>query len=169
MLFKTIKTMLIIGVVTAFLSACSTTSKPTTDNIGPNISDEVTASNSIVSSNGSNKVSVSDSVVAPLGTIFYFDFDSSVLSADSRQLLNQHVSALKAKPRAVRLEGHADERGTREYNIALGERRAKVIRTYFVTQGVYSPIEVVSYGEESPAVDESNEYAWQQNRRVEIK
>ena len=69
----------------------------------------------------------------------------------------------------VRVEGHADERGTREYNLALGERRANAVRAYLVAQGASrSQIEVISYGEEKPVNNSHNESGWAQNRRVEI-
>ena len=163
MLHKTIKAVIGICAVSLFLSACSSTS--TTE--GGSTTDQSTTGTN-VNTGGSDKGGVTQ-VVAPTETVFYFDFDSSALRAESRALLDAHAAALKASPRAVRLEGHADERGTREYNIALGERRAQAVRAYLLSQGVTSPIEVVSYGEERPAVDASNEYAWQQNRRVEIK
>jgi peptidoglycan-associated lipoprotein len=162
MISKTIKAIFTISAVVLFLSACSTT---TTENPDSTAS----TGGSSATTTGSGKNSVSNGVAAPTATVFYFDFDSSVLRADSRSLLNAHAAALQAKHRAVRLEGHADERGTREYNIALGERRAQAVRAYLLSQGVTSSIEVVSYGEERPAVDQSNNSAWQQNRRVEIK
>jgi len=69
----------------------------------------------------------------------------------------------------VRLEGHADERGTREYNLALGERRANAVQAYLMSQGAArSQIEVVSYGEEKPASTGHDQASWEQNRRVEI-
>lgn len=163
MLHKTIKAAIGICAVSLFLSACSSTS---TEDTG---SQQTTTSSPSATTGGSNTGSVNQGVVAPTQTVFYFDFDSSALRADSRALLDAHAAALKASPRAIRLEGHADERGTREYNIALGERRAQAVRAYLLSQGVTSAIEVVSYGEERPAVDASNDYAWQQNRRVEIK
>ena len=77
---------------------------------------------------------------------------------------------LQSNPRNVRLEGHADERGTREYNMALGERRAQAVKEFLVLQGVSpSLIEVISYGEERAAAYGSNEDAWGLNRRVELK
>ncbi len=160
---KTIKTLVMLCTAAFVLSAC--TSNSTSDTAS------TADSSSNASSNASNKgnVSPSEKKAVALGTVFYFDFDSSNLRAESRQLLNAHAAALKASPRSIRLEGHADERGTREYNIALGERRAQAVRAYLLAQGVNSAIEVISYGEERPAVDQSNEYAWQQNRRVVIK
>ena len=107
---------------------------------------------------------------ANLDTVFYFDFDQATLSADSRTALDGHVAVLSTNDSKVRLEGHADERGTREYNIALGERRANAVANYLIVNGVARyRIESVSYGEERPVASASNESAWSQNRRVEIK
>lgn len=103
-------------------------------------------------------------------TVYYFDFDKAELSADTREALDVVASVLKNTNESIRLEGHADERGTREYNLALGERRAKAVASYLSVQGVpSSSIEIISYGEEKPAVAESNEAAWAKNRRVELK
>jgi len=101
----------------------------------------------------------------------YFDFDTSVIRDDSREVLDLHVAYLNANPmQNVVLEGHADERGTREYNNALGERRGNAVKNYFMVQGVSADrIEVISYGEEKPAVIGHNNAAWSKNRRVEIK
>lgn len=105
-----------------------------------------------------------------LDGLFYFDFDQSIVKRRGHSELNTHAQALSDNSDfRVRLEGHADERGTREYNNALGERRAIAIRAYLMNSGALSSqIEVISYGEEKPAVDESNESAWAENRRVEI-
>lgn len=101
--------------------------------------------------------------------VFYFEFDSSVLSADARSALTIYAEVLQENPESVRLEGHADERGSREYNMALGERRANAVRDFLILQGVdASLIETVSYGEERPASMGSNEAAWALNRRVEL-
>src|SRR5688572_13710304 len=104
-------------------------------------------------------------------TIFYFEFDSSELSTEDRNALVYHAEALKANPtRRIRLEGHADERGTREYNLALGERRAQTIERYLQVQGVAAgQMETISYGEEMPAETATGEAAYSRNRRVEIK
>ncbi len=107
---------------------------------------------------------------AAMGTIFYFDFDSSSLTDEARAQVDAHVAALLGNNDSVRLEGHTDERGTREYNLALGERRANAVRDYMVANGVPSyRIETVSYGEENPVAYGSGESNWQQNRRVELK
>ena len=105
-----------------------------------------------------------------VATVFYFGFDESALSPEARAALTAHAERLQESPEQVRLEGHTDERGSREYNMALGERRANAVRDFLVLQGVNpSLIETVSYGEERPAVMGSYEGAWEQNRRVELK
>lgn len=107
---------------------------------------------------------------ARAATVFYFDFDQSILPAEARAALQIHAARLKDQPRNIRLEGHADERGSREYNMALGERRANAVRDFLVLQGVDGNlIETISYGEERPAELGSNESAWSKNRRVELK
>ena len=103
-------------------------------------------------------------------TIFYFDFDVSEFRPADRDVLTYHARDLAANPsKRIRLEGHADERGTREYNLALGERRAIGILNYLIVNGAArSQIETVSYGEEQPEDRGSSEQAYGRNRRVEI-
>ena len=103
-------------------------------------------------------------------TVFYFDFDVSEFRQADRDVLTYHAKDLAANPsKRIRLEGHADERGTREYNLALGERRANGLLNFLIVNGAArSQIEVVSYGEERPAERGQNDTAYQQNRRVEI-
>ena len=102
-------------------------------------------------------------------TVFYFEFDRSDLSAEARAALVHHANYLKSNPSArYRLEGHADERGTREYNLALGERRAQAVERYLQVQGVSSnQLETISYGEENPVDTRTTEAAYALNRRVE--
>lgn len=103
-------------------------------------------------------------------TVFYFDFDKALLKSESRAALVEHAAFLMDNPRPVRLEGHADERGTREYNMALGESRGNAVKEFLVLQGVSpSMIEVISYGEEQAASFGSSNAAWSMNRRVELK
>lgn len=107
---------------------------------------------------------------ADLMTVFYFDYDRSTLTYETRQALDAHAGILSNSSRSIRLEGHADDRGTREYNLALGERRAKSIADYLVLQGVSrSQIESISYGEEKPLAFGQNEDSYRKNRRVELK
>ena len=103
-------------------------------------------------------------------TVFYFGFDRSDLSAEARAALVHHANYLKNTPSAnYRLEGHADERGTREYNLALGERRAQAVERYLQVQGVSSgQLETISYGEENAVDSGSSDSAYSRNRRVEI-
>lgn len=102
--------------------------------------------------------------------VIYFMYDSSQVQPDFEPVINAHASYLVANSsQRITLEGHADERGSREYNIALGEQRANAISRLFKMQGVSpSQLEIVSYGEEKPAEEGSDEAAWQLNRRVEI-
>lgn len=115
--------------------------------------------------------SMAKAAVAELKSVFYFDFDQAVIQADAFEDLSAHAKYLAAYPDArLVLEGHADERGTREYNMALGERRAKAVSRFLAVQGAGSnQIEVVSYGEERPAMMGHDEGSWAQNRRVELK
>lgn len=103
-------------------------------------------------------------------TLFFFEFDKSDLNQDALNDLDAHAKYLAADRSAkVRLEGHADERGTRAYNLALGERRANSVTRYLVIQGVNrSQIETVSYGEERPLSLSRDDNGWSRNRRVEL-
>ncbi|PLT21198.1 peptidoglycan-associated lipoprotein Pal [Psychrobacter sp. MES7-P7E] len=102
--------------------------------------------------------------------VVYFAFDSSEITAQSASVLNQHISLLNSNPAAtVVIAGHTDERGSREYNMALGERRAQAARNYLAAQGVTANnIRVISYGEERPAAAGNTEDAYAQNRRAEL-
>jgi len=108
---------------------------------------------------------------AALQSVFYFDFDKSVVQQDGYAALEKHAAYLSSNPNAaVRLEGHADERGTREYNMALGERRANAVARFLQVNGVNaSQVETISYGEEKPAMLGHSAESWAQNRRVELK
>ncbi|MEE9424025.1 MAG: peptidoglycan-associated lipoprotein Pal [Methylococcales bacterium] len=101
---------------------------------------------------------------------FYFDFDSSQVRSEDYQAINAHADYLLANPESViSLEGHTDQKGTREYNIALGEQRAISVAKMMQIKGVNdSQIQAVSYGEEKSASPGNDEYAQSQNRRVEI-
>ena len=102
--------------------------------------------------------------------VVYFEYDSSEIRADFNNMLAAHGRYLAATPNArVRLEGHADERGSREYNIGLGERRAQAVRQLLLLGGATaSQLSTISYGEERPAVFGSDEEAYGLNRRVEL-
>ena len=98
----------------------------------------------------------------------YFDFDSYSLDGEDRATLDAQAQWLASNPNVrVTIEGHADERGTREYNLALGDRRANAARDYLQNRGVAATrMQVISWGKERPAVEGSNESAWAQNRRA---
>ena len=106
-----------------------------------------------------------------LADVVYFDFDSYELRPDDADIAARHGIQLADNPSwSVRLEGHADERGSREYNIGLGERRAQAVRRVLLLQGAQpSQISTVSFGEERHVALGSNEEAWSQKRRVEFK
>ncbi|WP_331346404.1 peptidoglycan-associated lipoprotein Pal [Cellvibrio sp. UBA7661] len=153
MITKALKQGLTLAVVMSFLVGCSSS-----DNKGT----EPTTTGSAVTDTSSSE--------ATLSNVVYFDFDQYALTAESRAVLLAHADKLKGASVAVRLEGHADERGSREYNMALGEKRANAVRDFLVTQGVNgSSLEVISFGEEQPVATGSDEASWSQNRRVEVK
>lgn len=105
------------------------------------------------------------------GAVLHFEFDQALLTEESRARLERIADALRKHPEVkVRISGHCDERGTTEYNFALGQRRAEVARNYLVTLGVKDArVETVSYGEEKPASPGSDADAWARNRRDEIR
>jgi peptidoglycan-associated lipoprotein len=111
-----------------------------------------------------------DAATAGAATRLLFDFDSSEVRPEYNAAIAAHARRLSSSPGTrVRLEGHTDERGSPEYNIGLGERRAQAVRRALMLQGASdSQIVTVSYGEERPAAEGESEEAWAQNRRVEI-
>ena len=119
---------------------------------------------------GGSELPAEDIYAGELATTIYFDFDSSEVRADDIDIIARHAVQISDDMRiSVRLEGHADERGSREYNIGLGERRAQAVRRLLLLQGVAAgQISTVSFGEERPAAFGSGESAYSQNRRVEI-
>ena len=112
-----------------------------------------------------------DDMMEGPATVIYFDFDSSDIRSEDAETVRRHAMQLADNPgMRVLLEGHADERGSREYNIGLGERRAQSVRRALMFQGARTnQIRTVSFGEERPAAMGSNEAAYSQNRRVEIR
>ena len=132
------------------------------------------ASSSGVGDEGFRQGGAFDDGMGPLDAlenrVIYFAFDAADVDADSLRLLESHGAYLAENGgMTVRLEGHADERGSREYNIGLGERRAQAVRQILLLQGVASTqLNTVSYGEERPAALGSDEEAWSLNRRVEL-
>ena len=113
---------------------------------------------------------VQEYTAAILETVIHFDFDRSMIKPEFMKVLDAHAAFLVANPdKSFTIEGHADERGTPEYNIALGERRAMSVSTYLENMGVASSqISIVSYGEEKPVNLNHNATAWAENRRAEL-
>ncbi len=150
------------------LSACSTTDDEgaivTTDREGITTS----ASGDFVSAMVPNAAAgTQEDLNVNIGDRVFFGYDRYDLSSEGRDILAAQATWLQQYDSLyVTVEGHADERGTREYNLALGERRANSVKNYLVALGVSpSRINVISYGKERPAVPGSNESAWSQNRR----
>ena len=120
--------------------------------------------------NAENSANASVTTVSPFETV-YFDFDKSDLRQDSRDVLSKNAeSILKSYPAAkIQIEGHCDERGSAEYNLALGERRAKSAQKYLTTLNVKAEnLSIISYGKEKAAVNGNDEAAWAKNRRAEF-
>ena len=155
----------------SLLSACATTDQQdasATDNAATASSSTSTAVSSGVDSASAVEIPVEP--VVQLENVFYFDYDQASLGSDVRASLDAQAAALRNSNVAIVLEGHADERGSREYNLALGERRAKAVADYLVIQGISrARIEVVSFGEERPVALRSNSEDYALNRRVELK
>jgi peptidoglycan-associated lipoprotein len=156
MITKAMKQGLTFAVVMGFLVGCSSSDKKVAPVVAPVAPPVVEAP-------------VVEKMVE-LATVVYFEFDKYDLTPESRSLLLAHAEKLKGASMSVRLEGHADERGSREYNMALGEKRAHAVRDFLVLQGVKAAsLESVSYGEERPVATGHDDSSWSQNRRVEIK
>ena len=107
-------------------------------------------------------------LVVNIGDRVFFAYDSFSLTPEAQQIISQQAEWMKRYPNVrLTIEGHCDERGTREYNLALGERRANSVKTFLTAQGVdMSRVSTVSYGKERPAVMGSSAEAWAQNRRA---
>ena len=158
-----------------FLAACSTTPKDTADSSGSGSS----SSSSDVSSTGEGTVTETspdsntivpgsqEDLIVNVGDRVFFDYASSDLDSDAQELLQDQVAWLKQySDVSVIIEGHCDERGTREYNLALGEKRAQSVKNYLIGLGISADrVSTISYGKERPAVVGSNDGAWAQNRR----
>lgn len=168
------KRLFTLFAATAFLAACETASTTTGDVTGSAESASTTASASSSASTTAEQpaedpVEKLKKDFAQVGTTVLFDFDSAQLSDYAQRVLDRQAAFLKARPETrVLIGGHADERGTREYNLALGERRASSARDYLVAKGVNAArIRIISYGKERPKAVGSTEAAWRQNRRAE--
>ena len=181
-----IKRLLTICAATMLLAACETASTDSNEVVGSssgaasgsdaaasastNTSDGNVASSSSSSSSSmssDNDAQTPDEQLAKVGSTVYFGYDESSLTAEAQDTLDRQAAFLKANPTIrIVIEGHCDERGTREYNLALGDRRASAARDYLVAKGVNaSRLSTISYGKERPAVGGSNDTSYALNRR----
>ena len=154
-----------------FVAACATTPKDSADSSGSGSSSsgsDVSSEGTITETSGSGIVSGSqEDLIVNVGDRVFFEYDSSDLDSDALELLQDQVAWLKQNSDvSVTIEGHCDERGTREYNLALGEKRAQAVKNYLIGLGINPDrVSTISYGKERPAVVGSNDGAWAQNRR----
>ncbi len=155
-----------------FVAACATKPKDSADSssTGANNSDSSVSSEdgTITETAGSGVVAGSqEDLIVNVGDRVFFGYDSSDLDSDALELLQDQVAWLKQNSNvSVTIEGHCDERGTREYNLALGEKRAQSVKNYLIGLGINPDrVSTISYGKERPAVVGSNDGAWAQNRR----
>jgi len=193
-----IKSWLLVALVAMFVSACATTQEemPAGGDGAPTYDQSQSGSSTGTVDSGSSGADASGLEGADGGTgtaivdgapmtamelleepegalasrTIYFELDSAKLTTESLTILETHGNFVAGNGEvSIRLEGHADERGSREYNIALGDRRAQSVRRVLLFQGASSDqVETVSYGEEQPAVSGHDEGAWSKNRRVEL-
>lgn len=161
--------------VLTLLVACETAPKDAADAAGSGASSSSSSDSTVSSSSSASSASSSSAAemtkaeeLIKIGDKVYFDYDSSALSDEGKATLAAQAAFLKANPSVrITVEGHCDERGTREYNLALGERRASAARDYLVAQGIDNArIKIISYGKERPAFIGSNPYAYSKNRRA---
>ncbi|MDH3631097.1 MAG: peptidoglycan-associated lipoprotein Pal [Gammaproteobacteria bacterium] len=190
-LYNAMKTWMIAGLVAVVVTACATTQEEIIDGDGAPIDDQAQTgivddgssggadATGLDGADGGDGMAISDMDAisrlqqtegALANRTIYFEFDSAKLTSESIQILETHGSFVAGNGEvSVRLEGHADERGSREYNIALGDRRAQSVRRVLLFQGASADqVETVSYGEEEPAMQGHTEEAWAKNRRVEL-
>ena len=158
---KKFSNLFAIMLLTSFLAACATAPTETSSSTTNTTSQSEVVGGIYV---GSDTVEM---LAIDVPDRVFFAYDSYSLAASAQTTLNKQAKWLKANPSvAIAVEGHADERGTREYNLALGDRRASSVKDYLMSQGISSNrISTISYGKERPVKSGSNDTAWAQNRR----
>ena len=188
-----IKRLLTICAATFLLAACETASTDSNEVVGSssgsssgsgaaasassnasgNTSSDAggtTSAGGMTSAGGASSIGsirTPDELLAKVGSTVYFDYDRSSLTTEAQATLDRQAAFLKASPSfRIVIEGHCDERGTREYNLALGDRRASAVRDYLVAKGINaSRLSTISYGKERPSVGGSNDTSYALNRR----
>lgn len=173
------KNFLVIALVSVFLVACGTSvplnDVPVTDAAPKTVGGDAGAAGSGGSAGGVAPVDLGNaSSLAPVpgvSRLVYFDYDSFVVRPEFQSLIVAHAKFLRDQPtRKVAIEGHTDERGGREYNLALGQKRAEAVRSALSILGVsQNQMEAVSFGKEKPVVAGNDEAAFAKNRRAEIR
>ena len=161
--------ILAICAVAFLFTACETASNVAGDSASGSSSSSATTAGAESSSTTATATQMTDAEkLAQVGNTVYFGFDSSELAVEAQSILDRQAAFLNVNPTlVVVIEGHADERGTREYNLALGDRRAVAVRDYLLAKGLNAArVRTVSYGKERPAVSGSNEGSWEFNRRA---
>ena len=166
--------LIVAAAVAVIVSACSTTkldTVPVEDKSGAPVNTGATTP--AADTRGVTPVNVDNGNLAAMQSanrLVYFDYDSYAIRPEFQGVIEMHAKILKGdKSKKVALEGHTDERGGREYNLALGQKRAEAVRKAMALLGVSdSQMEAVSFGKEKPAVQGSTEAAYEKNRRVEI-
>lgn len=163
-----IKRFLPLLAASALFAACETASTTSGDATSSAATSSQTQAQASASSETGSAGLTAENQLASVGDTVLFGFDSASLTDSAQATLNRQAAFLQASPTLrVLIGGHADERGTREYNLALGERRAAATRDYLVAKGVNSArIRIISYGKERPMAVGSNESAWSKNRRA---
>ena len=158
---KKFSNLFAIMLLTSFLAACATAPTETSSSTTNTTSQSEVVGGIYV---GTDTVEM---LAIDVPDRVFFAYDSYSLAASAQTTLNKQAKWLKANPSvAIAVEGHADERGTREYNLALGDRRASSVKDYLMSQGISSNrISTISYGKERPVKSGSNDTAWAQNRR----
>ena len=165
----------VLFLVAFLFAACETASNVAGESASGSTSSSATGSSAastsasgLTSSESAAKKTSNSEKLAQVGDTVYFGFDSSELNPDSQMMLDRQAAFLNVNPTLVVIvEGHADERGTREYNLALGDRRAVAVRDYLLAKGLNAArIRTVSYGKERPVIEGSNDTAWSKNRRA---
>lgn len=162
----------LVAVLAAALAGCASNSVPDPDPESAASAADSSADTGADEGSGlDNGQALADDWSGELDTVIYFDYDQDELRPEYLALLSRHAERLATGADiSVRLEGHADERGSREYNVGLGERRSQAVRRILVASGVpANHLSTVSYGEERPALQGHDERSWSMNRRVEIR
>ena len=163
-----------------FISACSTTTPKDTSDASGSGTSSTSSDTNLTSGDASiladlenttlggpnTEPGTQEDLIVNIGDRVFFNYNSADLDSDAKELLQDQVAWIKQHDVSVTIEGHCDERGTREYNLALGEKRAQAVKNYLTSMGIAnSKVTTISYGKERPAVVGSNDGAWSQNRR----